>query len=108
VDSVLVTGGEGFIGRHVRASLAVNGANVICLDSKPHSGSGRYCYQGDITNPEQIARAFDAHSISAVVHLASSLRTASIENPQKATEVNVLGTLNILEGARKAGVRRRV
>jgi UDP-glucose 4-epimerase len=108
VQSVLVTGGEGFIGRNVRAALAAKGVNVVCLDSKKHSPVSNNCYQCDITDAEQFCQVFSSEQISTVVHLASCLRTASIENPRKATQVNVLGTLNVLEAARQFGVRRVV
>ena len=107
-ELILVTGGEGFIGHYVRQALLAKGAIVISADLKPPDQISGHCYCCDITAGKQVDELFDTHQISGVVHLASWLRAASIENPLRATQANVLGTLNILEAARKFHVRRVV
>jgi nucleoside-diphosphate-sugar epimerase len=105
---VLITGAEGFIGRYVRSALAATGENVISVDSKVPSSSIQTSHQCDITDGERVKEIFASRPIGCVVHLASQLRTASVQNPKTATEVNILGTLNILEAAREFKVRRVV
>lgn len=101
---VLVTGGSGFIGRHVVATLSGAGASVRVVDLKPHPDPAVEVVQGDIADPSVLERAF-AGGFDSVVHLAavtSVLR--SIEHPQLTYETNVAGTAALLEAARAAGV----
>jgi len=107
-DHTLVTGAEGFIGRWVRSKLLSAGRNVISLDQKSNSTTPGIFYACDVTDPQQLQEIFRAHKINSVVHLASLLPTASKQNPQAATQVNIAGTLNILEAARNFQVPRIV
>ena len=108
-DSILVTGGEGFIGQHVRRALANSGKNVVSVDSRSvSSGHGEQFYECDIRDGDRINAIFASHRIAGVVHLASLLRTASERNPLAATQVNIIGSLNILEAARAFKVQRVV
>jgi UDP-glucose 4-epimerase len=105
---VLVTGGSGFIGRHVVAELTAAGAHVRVVDLQPHPDPSVDLVQGDIAEPEVIAAAFDG-GFDFVVHLAavtSILR--SLEQPELTFRTNVTGTALLLEGARKAGVQALV
>jgi len=110
-DLIVVTGGEGFIGRHVRSALLVAGKDVISLDRINPGPSGRdQSYECDLTDAPHLQQIFASASrpVSAIAHLASTLRTASEKDPKKATEVNILGTLNVMEAARTFGVARVV
>ena len=101
---VLVTGGSGFIGRHVVADLREAGAAVRIVDLKPHPDASVDLVQGDIAEREVLERAFDG-GFDAVVHLAavtSVLR--SMEHPELTFRTNVEGTHAVLEAARAAGV----
>lgn len=102
---ILVTGGHGFIGRHVCSVLSAHGKNVIALDRTSLGGStGKPTYRSlecDITDKDHVEQIFQQHSFATVVHLASILNTASRKNPLDATQVNIVGSLNILEAARK-------
>ncbi len=100
---VLVTGGSGFIGRHVVAALTSEGARVRVIDLKEHPDPSVEIVQGDLADPEALEAAL-ADGIDAVVHLAavtSVLR--SLEHPDLTYRTNVAATHGLLEGARVAG-----
>jgi UDP-glucose 4-epimerase len=102
---VLVTGGSGFIGRHVVSQLTEAGDGVRVVDLQPHPDPSVDVVQGDISDPEVITAAFDG-GFDSVVHLAavtSVLR--SLEHPELTYRTNVAGTALLLEGARNAGVK---
>lgn len=102
---VLVTGGSGFIGRHVVAQLSRDGARVRVVDLRPHPDPSVDLVQGDIEDPAVLERAF-ADGADAVVHLAavgSVLR--SLHHPRLTCATNVAGTQEVLEAARSAGAR---
>jgi UDP-glucose 4-epimerase len=107
---ILVTGGNGFIGRHVCSVLAARGANVIALDRRGLDESAceptYLSLECDITDKDHVERIFRQYPFTAIVHLASVLNTASRKNPLEATRVNIVGSLNVLEAARKFRVPR--
>ncbi|HEX3617161.1 MAG TPA: NAD-dependent epimerase/dehydratase family protein [Solirubrobacteraceae bacterium] len=105
---VLVTGGSGFIGRHVVSTLTAAGARVRVVDLQAHPDPQVDVVRGDIADPEVIEAAFDG-GFDGVVHLAavtSVLR--SVQRPELTYQTNVAGTHRVLEGARAAGVRALV
>jgi UDP-glucose 4-epimerase len=105
---VLVTGGSGFIGRHVVAQLSEAGAQVRVVDLQPHPDPDVEIVQGDLIEPEVVEAAFDG-GMDAVVHLAavtSVLR--SLEHPDLTFRTNVAATHGLLEGARQAGAQALV
>jgi len=100
--NVAVTGGNGFIGRHVVAALAAAGHTVTVLSRRAALVPGAtHVVKADIT-----ARGLGAQltGVEAIVHL-SALADASLSaaDPVGYTEVNATGTLNILEAARQVG-----
>jgi UDP-glucose 4-epimerase len=100
---VLVTGGSGFIGRHVVSELSSAGAHVRVVDLQPHPDPAVEIVQGDIAQREVLNEAF-AGGFESVVHLAavtSVLR--SLEHPELTYRTNVAGTAGLLEAARAAG-----
>jgi UDP-glucose 4-epimerase len=102
---ILVTGGSGFIGRHVVAALAAAGASVRVVDLQPHPDPAVEVVQGDIADEAVLERAF-APGLDSVVHLAavtSVLR--SLEHPETTYRTNVAGTAALLEISRKTGVK---
>ena len=65
--------------------------------------------EGDITKAADLEKAFDVRDIDTVFHLAASVgNKRSIDFPISDSEINVLGTLNVLEEALKRGVKKLV
>jgi len=110
----LVTGGAGFIGSNIVARLRHEGHEVAVLDNLL-SGyrinleplDGVRCIEGDVRDPRAVDEAMAGSEV--VFHLAASVgNKRSIEQPLTDAEINVLGTLQILEGARRHGLRKVV
>src|SRR4029434_5472928 len=97
--SVLVTGMSGLIGGALRRHLEGKSARSA-LTRQPLSGVT--CHQADIADLEAIAPAFEG--VDTVVHLAA--RTGSSESFDELLRANVIGTYNVFEAARRAGVSR--
>lgn len=110
----LVTGGAGFIGSHIVARLVEEGKDVTVVDNLSTGNIDNLTpwlndiifVEDDIRN-ERVGRlVFDADYVIHQAALGSVPR--SIENPMETHDVNVNGTLNLLEAARHSGVRRFV
>ena len=105
----IVTGGAGFIGSHVVDALVAQGAEVAVVDSLVHGAkenvaTGAELHVRDIREP--LDDLFDAVRPEAVLHLAAQADVrVSVARPVEDAEVNVLGTVRILEGARKHGAQ---
>ncbi len=109
---VLVTGGAGFIGSHSVDLLLAQGHEVRVLDNlasgkrenlAPHARLDLRV--GDIRDAETVAAA--VLGVDAVLHLAAQVFVpTSIEQPVFSGSVNVAGFVNVLDAARRAGVRR--
>lgn len=113
--NVLVTGGAGFIGSHLVDALLAVGTRVRVLDNLstgkranlPAEHERLEFVRGDIRESDVVQRA--AAGVDAVVHLAAVASVqASVDDPRGTHETNLVGTLNVLEGARIHGVRRIV
>ena len=105
---VLVTGGSGFIGRHVVADLAAAGAEVRVIDLQPHPNPDVDIVQGDLVDVDVRAAAF-AGGIDHVVHLAAVTSVLkSVEQPELTFRTNVAATYGLLEDARRSGVKSLV
>ena len=102
--SVLVTGGAGFVGRILCAALTKCGWNVTCLDYDPGVTAG--CIKCDISQAASLEAIFQEQQFEAIIHLASLLATASRQDAYKCTNVNVRGSLNILEAAKRFRVSK--
>lgn len=127
---VLVTGGAGFIGSHVSRALLENGDEVVILDNfndyydpkikernvaglageeadvaLGRSGRGVKLYRMDICDAEGVRAVFEKEKFDKVVHLAARAGVRpSIQNPKLYDEVNIGGTVNLLEAARAQNV----
>jgi nucleoside-diphosphate-sugar epimerase len=109
---VLITGGAGFIGSHLAETLVVLGADVVVIDDL--SGGSREnlkdfspvtFIEGSILDRPLLQRATEG--CAYVFHQAAlGSVPRSVEQPRLYNEVNTTGTLNVLEAARSAGVKR--
>ena len=109
---VLITGGAGFIGSNLATEALGRGARVRILDNL-HSGyennvpPDAMFVRGDVTDAVTVEAL--AEGTDAIFHLAASVgNKRSIDNPVLDAKVNVIGTLNVLEAARKHGVPKVV
>jgi UDP-glucose 4-epimerase len=117
VDTVLVTGGAGFVGSHVVVELARNGYAPVVLDNFANStpairprlealaGRPVPCVTTDVRDIAALREAFHDHPITAVVHCAGFKNVAESEaRPLAYYDVNVGGTLALVEVMGEAGV----
>ncbi|UCD70869.1 MAG: SDR family NAD(P)-dependent oxidoreductase, partial [Syntrophobacterales bacterium] len=118
---ILVTGGAGFIGSHLCERLMREGHRVVCLDNlddfynpkikrrniQESIGEERFeLIEGDIRDTQLIKRIFRRQTIDVVVHLAARAGVRpSIDYPKLYEEVNVRGTINLLDACREFGVK---
>ncbi len=106
-STVLVTGGAGFIGSHVVDALVGEGKRVIVIDDLSAGDPDRVNDEAtletvDITDRPKLDPLVDSASPTAIYHLAAQASvTASVTSPLRDCQVNVEGTLNLLEGARR-------
>lgn len=122
--TILVTGGAGFIGSHLVERLLTEGHGVICLDnfdpfydpalkhrnlSQALRDSRFRLVAGDLRDEGLIGKLFQEEKIEFVAHLAARAGVRpSVQDPALYADVNIRGTIRLLEACRKNGVRRYV
>jgi len=122
LNTILVTGGAGFIGSHLIDKLLDMGKEVICIDNfdpfygiklkktniRTHLTNPNYTmYEEDIRNISQIDEIFKKTKPGIVIHLAAKAGVRpSVEDPKEYSEVNINGSLNILECCVKYEVKK--
>lgn len=104
---ILVTGGGGFIGRHLCQALLDAGASVVSADSNPGLvPAGAEDVRGDLRDPA-FRDAVVTDDLDGIVHLAAATSVlASMADPAGVHELNVTATAGLLELARTRGVGR--
>lgn len=104
--NILITGAQGFIGSHLYKALEADGHLVVGIDNFSHACKNYvskvdYC---DVRNEKELIEYFPHCDV--VFHLAAQISVdKSIRNPQETIDVNIAGTQNVLDLARKFGVR---
>jgi len=118
----LVTGGAGFIGSHLTTALVARGDRVRVLDDlssgtpqnlahldvgEPGSVCAVELLRGDVTSPADCAAAMEG--VEGVFHEAAQVSVPdSLRDPERSYQVNVMGTLRVLEAMRASGARKIV
>ncbi len=122
--TTLISGGAGFIGSHLADALLARGERIVCLDNfdpyyspaqkrrniAAHLDHPRFTLiEADIRDRERMLRLFAEHRPQRVAHLAAMAGVRySVERAPLYVEVNVQGTLNLLDAARAVGVENFV
>ncbi|MBV8117541.1 MAG: NAD-dependent epimerase/dehydratase family protein [Candidatus Eremiobacteraeota bacterium] len=113
--SILVTGGAGFIGSHVVEDLLANGHRVTVFDNFSSGTPENLAavrddveiVRGDVLDRDAVVAA--ARGKDVISHQAAQLEiTKCMEDPIGDLRTNLIGTLNVLEAARRAGVERMI
>ncbi|HEX6904586.1 MAG TPA: NAD-dependent epimerase/dehydratase family protein [Thermoanaerobaculia bacterium] len=109
--TVCVTGGAGFIGSHVAEAFLAAGRRVLIIDNlsggrRENVPAGAELHVLDIRSPEAAALVRDS-GVEILVHHAAQMDVRrSVEDPVFDADVNILGSLNLAEAARRGGVRQ--
>ncbi len=115
ITRALVTGGAGFIGSHLTEALVLRGCRVTVLDNLSSGNlenldgmKDRLTFiEGDIQDPQIVAEA--CKGCDTVFHHAAVVSvTKTVDDPVGSARINDLGTLNVLDAARRQGVGRMV
>ena len=124
MQTVLVTGGLGYIGSHVVIELVENGYNVVILDNCHNSNESTdidlrkiagskankiIFHKGDLLDKSCVMDVFNNHSIDFVIHLAGLKSvTDSISDPLNYYQINLGIMLNLLEVMTKFGCKKLI
>jgi len=115
MNRVLITGGAGFIGSHLTEELLKQGHHVIVLDDESASSSEKFNWFKEAENhkfsilEKSALEELFKKNIDYVIHLGAETKIQlAIDDPEKCYNVNVMGTLNVLELSRKYNVKRVV
>ncbi len=113
---IIVTGGAGFIGKHLVEFLITKGINVTIFDNFSNSERNSITYlknqgvkiiEGDIRKMDDIDNAVKDHDV--VIHLAAKISVEeSIENPSETFDTNVNGTKNVLIACEKNHIKKMI
>ena len=108
LKNILVTGAAGLIGAAVVRRLAADGQSLIATDMRDANAPDGVRFEAaDLTNQTAMAALLRSHAVDTVIHCgAISGPMVAADDPHLVAAVNVGGTLNLAEAARKAGVSR--
>ena len=112
-QTFLITGAHGFIGAWIVKRLLKNGARIVIFDQSPDPQRLRLIMSeaevsrttvvtGDITEADALSPIIDSFSVTNLIHLAGLQVPTCRANPRLGAMVNVLGTINVFEAARRA------
>ena len=110
---ILVTGGAGFIGSHVVPALVADGCDVEIIDNlstgkRENVAIGARLHEIDVRSSEAANLAASGR-FDAVVHLAAQMDVRkSVADPRFDSDVNIGGTINVMEALRRAHSKARV
>lgn len=128
-NHILLTGGAGFIGSHLAENLLKNNHKIIILDNfndfydpqikhnnikeiqtlttQLNTQNNLQTIQGDIRNIDLLDKILSTNQVDTIIHLAAMAGVRpSIENPLLYNDVNITGTLNLLEMAKKHNIQK--
>lgn len=115
---VVVVGGAGFVGLNVVEGLLTAGHDVVAFDRAPLPTAAEADFaalpgqllalQGDVTDPAAVAAALGGAEAAVYGAAVTSNAATEAARPRDVLEVNLIGFLNVLEGARRHGLRRVV
>lgn len=109
---VLVTGASGFLGSNLCRRLAVEGAQVVALvrhqpletQALEEDIPNCVCIEGDVRDYKSMREIISTCQIDTIFHLAAySIVSISAQDPWNAYDVNIMGTVSLLEAARNVG-----
>ncbi|MBT8099246.1 MAG: UDP-glucose 4-epimerase GalE [Gammaproteobacteria bacterium] len=108
-DTILVTGGAGYIGSHVVRQLGEAGEQVVVLDNLSTGFADAVLHgtlvQGDVGDSKLVTKLLREHAVGAVMHFAAhTIVPESVENPLKYYGNNTCKTRNLLQACQVAGV----
>ncbi|GAB3912698.1 GDP-mannose 4,6-dehydratase [Larkinella knui] len=122
--NILLTGGAGFIGSNLARQLLKEGHQIICLDNldtyynpdhkwrnvqQTLNNRDYHFHEGDIRDSELVDTLFRTYAFDAVVHLAARAGVRpSVQDPALYYDVNVNGTLTLLQAMQRSGVSKMV
>ena len=110
-QTILITGGAGFIGSHLADKLIKQGYKVVVIDNlstgrKENLNSEAKFYKIDIQSLK-VAQIFQKEKPDIIFHLAAQIDVRkSVKNPTEDAKINILGTLNLLENCKKFGIKK--
>lgn len=113
--AILITGGTGFLGRHLTRHLLQSGEkDLVLLDSNPNLAAVAdvaaqvKVVTGDVQEPTALIDTIKKYNIEGIIHLAYLLGTGGMRNPLPSIRVNCIGTTHVFEAARLTGLTRIV
>jgi UDP-glucose-4-epimerase GalE len=114
MNSVLVTGGAGYIGSHAVKVMAAGGARVVVYDNmaaghREAAGAASAIIEGDIHDTARLRQAIREHQVDAVMHFAAWLSVGeSVRDPAKYYRNNLAGALSVLDAMIAENVKHLV
>ncbi len=107
-ETILVTGGAGYIGSHTCLALSQAGYNVVVYDSLIHGHRAFAKFgalaEGDVRDTAALRAALEKHAPAAVIHFAALIEAGvSVRDPAPFYDVNVGGVLSLLNAVRATG-----